>query len=70
MSEPILVHNCGSWSIKFALSDADVQPLPRRPLWSGSVGAVGKDKRYQAAPQVTAVIRTPSAARSKVVTVG
>jgi acetate kinase len=41
MSEPILVLNCGSSSIKFALFDADVRPLPRKPLWSGRVEGIG-----------------------------
>ncbi|HEY5896698.1 MAG TPA: acetate/propionate family kinase [Burkholderiales bacterium] len=51
MSEPILVLNCGSSSIKFALFDASRRPLPRKPLWGGSVDGVGKDKPYQAALQ-------------------
>lgn len=33
----LLVLNCGSSSIKFALFDAAVSPLPRRPIWSGKV---------------------------------
>lgn len=33
----ILVLNCGSSSIKFALFDADADPLPRTPLWNGKV---------------------------------
>ena len=51
MSEPILVLNCGSSSIKFALFDAAVQPLPRKALWSGQVDGIGKDKPYSAALQ-------------------
>ncbi len=51
MSEPILVLNCGSSSIKFALFDAAVQPLARKALWSGQVDAIGKDKPYSAALQ-------------------
>ncbi len=51
MSKPILVLNCGSSSIKFALFDAGVQPLPRKALWSGSVEGIGKDKPYHAALQ-------------------
>jgi acetate kinase len=35
MSGPILVLNCGSSSVKFALFDADIQPLPRKPTWRG-----------------------------------
>jgi acetate kinase len=41
MSEPILVLNCGSSSIKFAVFDAHVEPLPRKPLWSGKVEGIG-----------------------------
>jgi acetate kinase len=40
-AEPILVLNCGSSSIKFALFDASVTPLPRQPLWSGQVEGIG-----------------------------
>ena len=36
----ILVLNCGSSSIKFALFDARVQPLPRQPLCSGKVDGI------------------------------
>jgi acetate kinase len=49
MSEPILVLNCGSSSIKFALFDGDPQPLPRKPLWSGQVDGIGKAKPYHVA---------------------
>jgi acetate kinase len=35
VSEPILVLNCGSSSIKFALFDPALDPLPRVPMWSG-----------------------------------
>lgn len=31
----ILVLNCGSSSIKFAVYDAGQEPLPRRPVWNG-----------------------------------
>ncbi|HET7364388.1 MAG TPA: acetate/propionate family kinase [Burkholderiales bacterium] len=51
MSEPILVLNCGSSSIKFALFDAGLRPLARKALWSGSVDGIGKDKPYPAALQ-------------------
>jgi len=37
----VLVLNCGSSSIKFAVFDASVEPLPRRPLWSGKVQGIG-----------------------------
>ncbi len=40
MSDLILVLNCGSSSIKFALFDAGVQPLPRKPLWNGKVDGI------------------------------
>ena len=33
----ILVLNCGSSSIKFALFDAGRSPLPREPVWNGKV---------------------------------
>ncbi|MCP2871775.1 acetate kinase, partial [Salmonella enterica subsp. enterica serovar Typhimurium] len=36
----ILVLNCGSSSIKFALFDAQVRPLPREPLWHGKVQGI------------------------------
>ena len=36
----ILVLNCGSSSIKFALYDAAAQPLPRRPAWGGKVDGI------------------------------
>jgi len=38
---PILVLNCGSSSIKFALFDGDIEPLPRKPLWDGKIDGVG-----------------------------
>jgi acetate kinase len=41
MSEQILVLNCGSSSIKFALFDAGVQPLPRKPVFGGRVEGIG-----------------------------
>jgi hypothetical protein len=37
----ILVLNCGSSSIKFALFDAAACPLPRQPLWNGKVQGIG-----------------------------
>lgn len=37
----ILVLNCGSSSIKFALFDAGQSPLPRTPVWSGKVQGIG-----------------------------
>lgn len=36
----ILVLNCGSSSIKFALFDTGATPLPRRPLWAGRVEGI------------------------------
>lgn len=41
MSNLILVLNCGSSSIKFALFDGDTEPLPRKPLWAGKVDGIG-----------------------------
>ena len=40
MTPLILVLNCGSSSIKFALFDAAV-PLPRKPRWNGKVQGIG-----------------------------
>ena len=37
----ILVLNCGSSSIKFAVYDGDADPLPRKPLWNGKVQGIG-----------------------------
>ncbi|MER1967045.1 acetate/propionate family kinase [Castellaniella sp. GW247-6E4] len=39
--ELILVLNCGSSSIKFALFDAAADPPPRRPAWNGKVQGIG-----------------------------
>ena len=41
MNDTVLVLNCGSSSIKFALFDADVYPVPRKPLWAGKVDGIG-----------------------------
>jgi acetate kinase len=41
MTAPILVLNCGSSSIKFALFDPGTDPLPRTPMWSGKVEGIG-----------------------------
>lgn len=40
MAGPILVLNCGSSSIKFALFAAAQAPLPRRPQWGGKVDGI------------------------------
>ena len=37
----VLVLNCGSSSIKFALFDAGQSPLPRQPVWNGKVQGIG-----------------------------
>ncbi|CAN5878677.1 acetate/propionate family kinase [soil metagenome] len=37
----VLVLNCGSSSIKFALFDAGQSPLPRTPVWNGKVQNIG-----------------------------
>lgn len=39
----ILVLNCGSSSIKFALFDADATPLARTPAWGGKVEGITGD---------------------------
>jgi acetate kinase len=39
----ILVLNCGSSSIKFALFDADETPLARTPVWGGKVEGITGD---------------------------
>jgi acetate kinase len=44
MEVPILVLNCGSSSIKFALFDLHAVPLPRTPGWSGQVEGIGSDR--------------------------
>ena len=36
----IIVLNCGSSSIKFAVFEA-AHPLPRKPLWNGKVQGIG-----------------------------
>jgi acetate kinase len=41
VSEPILVLNCGSSSIKFALFDANALAMTRKPLWAGKVDGIG-----------------------------
>ena len=37
----VLVLNCGSSSIKFALFDGGQDPLPRTPVWNGKVQGIG-----------------------------
>ncbi len=37
----VLVLNCGSSSIKFALFDAGQSPLPKAPVWNGKVQGIG-----------------------------
>ncbi len=41
MSMPVLVLNCGSSSIKFALFDGAAEPLPRKPLRAGRLEGIG-----------------------------
>ena len=43
-SDLILVLNCGSSSIKFALFDAGTRPPPRQPEWNGKVQGIGGPK--------------------------
>lgn len=38
----ILVLNCGSSSVKFAVYDASLMPMPRKPLWNGKVQGIGE----------------------------
>ncbi len=38
---PILVLNCGSSSIKFAMFDAGRSPLAREPFWGGRIEGIG-----------------------------
>ncbi|MBV8619564.1 MAG: acetate/propionate family kinase [Curvibacter sp.] len=40
-NDHVLVLNCGSSSIKYALYDAGQRPLPRQALWSGKVEGIG-----------------------------
>jgi acetate kinase len=56
--EPVLVLNCGSSSIKFALFDAAATPLPRQPIWSGQVEGIGgrNPKLVQAGSPATALV--------------
>ncbi|WP_345797569.1 acetate/propionate family kinase [Castellaniella sp. MT123] len=42
--ELILVLNCGSSSIKFALFDTAKSPLPRAPVWNGKVQGIGGEQ--------------------------
>ena len=49
----ILVLNCGSSSIKFALFDAAASPLPRRPVWNGKVQGIGSTHADFGASDVT-----------------
>jgi len=49
MNGPILVLNCGSSSIKFALFDADADGPPRRARWTGKLDGIGGEKRPYAA---------------------
>lgn len=39
----ILVLNCGSSSIKFALFDAGQNPMPKKPIWNGKVQGIGRE---------------------------
>src|SRR5690606_27108453 len=44
LSDLVVVLNCGSSSIKFAVFDPGVSPLPRRALWNGKVQGIGGPK--------------------------
>ncbi|HYI04575.1 MAG TPA: acetate kinase, partial [Reyranella sp.] len=50
----ILVLNCGSSSIKFALFDASRPELPRQPWWNGKVDGIGGAKPTFGATGATA----------------
>ncbi|MGN6329939.1 MAG: acetate/propionate family kinase [Rhodanobacter sp.] len=53
----ILVLNCGSSSIKFALFDAGATPLPRTPAWSGKVeGITGDAPQFSESGGATATL--------------
>jgi acetate kinase len=49
MNGPILVLNCGSSSIKFALYDAHADGPPRQARWTGKLDGIGGEKRPYAA---------------------
>ncbi|MBT9457448.1 MAG: acetate/propionate family kinase [Burkholderiaceae bacterium] len=49
MSAVVVVLNCGSSSIKFALFDAGESPLPRMPLWGGKVEGLSSGDAYHQA---------------------
>jgi len=52
INTPILVLNCGSSSIKYALFDAGVDGPPRRARWTGQVDGIGgRERPYAAALQ-------------------
>jgi acetate kinase len=55
MNDTILVLNCGSSSIKFALFDANVYPVPRKPLWAGKVDGIGGTNASLVEPQAPPV---------------
>jgi len=58
----LLVLNCGSSSIKFALFDAAISPLPRHPVWSGRVeGITGAAPHYEAAGEADATLALDAA---------
>jgi acetate kinase len=43
---PLLVLNCGSSSIKYALFDGTTQPLPRQPEWQGKAESIDSTQAY------------------------
>ena len=45
MNEPILVLNCGSSSVKFALFETGADGPPRRARWTGKVDGIGGRER-------------------------
>jgi acetate kinase len=54
-ADAILVLNCGSSSIKFAIFDGGVQPLAREPLWSGQLEGIGAAKARLVASDAASV---------------
>jgi acetate kinase len=62
------VLNCGSSSIKFALFDAAVTPLPREPIWAGQVEGIGgkSPKLVQAGRHRPRSFSMPEALRRRV----
>jgi acetate kinase len=65
VSGPLLVLNCGSSSIKFALFDAGSDGPPREACWTGQVDSIGGDTLPYAAAleQVRATVQRQTGGR-------